>query len=52
MKYTEEELKLRDQFAMAALSNLAGIKSGTYIEFAKDCYGYADAMMEARKIEE
>lgn len=41
---------LRDQFAMAALT---GLCSQPFIpnseKLAKDCYAYADAMMEARK---
>ena len=45
-------ITLRDQFAMAALTGLADVKTGddrvTTEVIAKACYMLADAMMEAR----
>ena len=44
------EKTLRDEFAMAALTALLSKPFVTKDhQLAKDCYDYADAMMEARK---
>ena len=45
---------LRDEFAMAALSNSLSDSEycGNYAQMASHCYRYADAMLEARKVSE
>ena len=47
----KENQRLRDEFAMAALSGILGADSSPPrpTAAAKYAYGYADAMMEARK---
>lgn len=48
--YLNEQPILRDQFAMAALTDsLASGSNGTSKEIAKWAYELADAMMEARQ---
>jgi len=48
--YVTQELTLRDQFAMAALTGmLISRTAGERTEWAKVAYELADAMMEARK---
>jgi len=49
-KGLEEESKLRDQFAMAALSGLAACSHPLRIEAAAaECYQWAEAMLTARR---
>lgn len=53
-KLTQEEKKLRDQFAEKAMSSLLNVKSlrecdDAYEQIARDCFGYADAMILARR---
>ena len=49
--YAVEQLSIRDQFAMAALSGiLAHYGEVSYNKAVEWAYGYADALTEARKI--
>ena len=50
IKHYTQELTLRDQFAMAALTGLlASCKTDCVDVYVKDAYQMADAMLEARK---
>ena len=44
-----ETLTLRDQFAMAALTGLISDSAWRFHDLAQKAYGFADAMIEARK---
>ncbi len=49
---TQDGMTLRDYFAAKALQGLlaAPNRSGSFDEYSNDAYGYADAMLEARKV--
>jgi hypothetical protein len=44
-----EQVTLRDQFAMAALTGLISDSAWRFHDLAQKAYGFADAMLEARK---
>jgi hypothetical protein len=49
METVVEIVTMRDQFAMAALTGLIADSAWGFHDLAQKAYGFADAMLEARK---
>jgi hypothetical protein len=49
METVVEVVTMRDQFAMAALTGLISDSAWRFHDLAQKAYGFADAMLEARK---
>lgn len=49
METVVEVVTMRDQFAMAALTGLIADSAWGFHDLAQKAYGFADAMLEARK---